>query len=309
MPIVLSASALLAAQTAESIVQDPVEFTQDICDAVNIPTDRKDQPYVGFAHNDSIGIEPSTYLPGLLDLKYHDPETQVWETYNVIVPNVVANNSDVNAEIYGATVTMEHNETPDGGVVFAINYEPFDEIKCIDGIVETPNGAHFQVVGSIHESNPEISMQIVPHDGSAEIESASLGNFFGAAEMVDQFQVEGQQTHFAEEYPQPNDGTFMLGDFYSLPLPENGIINFGSMESNMHQWQRFTDGERLEYEIRAHNWRPEFSGQTYPNWFEVHRVWQDFTEANSSNREDLPTWTFGYNLEGDIWNPTDPSRT
>lgn len=295
IPAIISASAALTApDILDAYNKDPQQVHMDICDFAGVPTERAVQQPIGMIHNEHIGVDPSTYLPGLLELKYHNTENDTWSLYNVVVPNVVANGSDVNAEMYGATVEASVTNVTNGDTLFTLQYEPMDEWRCVDGILETGNGAHFQVHGVIPFDRPEVHMSIVPNDDSSTIESASLGNFFGAIKNVDRLTLEDGKTIYAEDYPQPSDGNFQLGDFYSVPVPPASHIVYGNDDTDMQQWQRFTHADTLEIEVRSRHWRPEFGDDALDNWIEMQRVWQSFDEVDASGNQIYPVWSFGY---------------
>lgn len=298
IPSVISASAFLTApDIVEAYHKDPQQVHMDICDIAGISTKRADQQPIEMIHNEHIGVDPSTYLPGLLELKYHHPENDTWNLYNVVVPNVVANGSDVNAEMYGATVEANVTNATNGDTLFTLQYEPMDEWRCIDGVLETGNGAHFQVNGVIPAGEAEVHMSIIPNDDSSIIQKASLGNFFGAIKNVNEVILEGGETIRATEYPQPSDGNFQLGDFYTIPIPAESHIIFGNNEEGMQQWQRFTNAESLEIEIRSRHWRPEFGDDELDNWIEMQRVWQEFGEVDETGNQIYPVWSFGYTTD------------
>lgn len=293
-PSVITASALFVPPLVEVYAEEPHTVHMELCNIVDLPTERAEQPRIEMIHNQHIGVDPSTYLPGLLELKYHNPENDTWNLYNVVVPNVVANGSDVNAEMYGATVEASVTNATNGDTLFTLQYEPMDEWRCVDGILETGNGAHFQVNGIIPAGKAEVHMSIVPNEDSTTIERASLGNFFGAIKNVDRITLEDGETIYAEDYPQPSDGNFQLGDFYTVPVPPASHIVFGNDDADMQQWQRFTHADTLEIEVRSRHWRPEFGDDVLDNWIEMQRVWQNFGEVDAYGNQIYPVWSFGY---------------
>lgn len=268
-----------------------VQIGKDILHG-SIQTERRLQPDVGFANNGLIGITPSTVLPGVLETKYFNPESG-WQSYNVIVPNTKANGITVNAEIFGSDVTMQQQQSTNGDVNFEIQYAPMVGIHTIDRQLALGNDAHFKVEGAIPHDKPEMTLWISPEEDSAKITEASLGNFYGALEHVDTVSTSDGREKTTAQYPDPDDGNLKGGDFYSLPLPKEGTVSFwkNTVSPTMVQKQEFTNGERLDIEVRRHEWRPEFGHALKPKWLETVRVWQRF------KGDTLPKWKFSYKIE------------
>lgn len=270
-------------------------LTQLASNVTDIRTERQPQPDQGFVHNGHIGIEPSMYLPGVIDLKRLDKESETWKTYNVIVPDVVANGISTNAEIFGTRVHMEHTTSQNGDIDFAIQFEKMHGFRLIDEHHAYGNGAHFKIRGTIPAGKAEITTWIEPNEDSAPIEKASIANFFGAAEAVNTFVINETDEHHVSMYPKPNDGNFELGDFYTLPLSNaRGTLSFWNDRYNLVQYQRYTAAEVLNFEIRSHQWRPEYGNAEQDPWIETLRIWQPL------DGEHRPTWTFGYETVGSV---------
>ena len=269
--------------------------TQAVSDLKNVQTERSVQTDDSFVNNGIIGIRLSTYLPGVLDLERRNPRTNAWEGYNVIVPNVVAHNLENSTEIFNARTTMQQRIKPDGTVEFEIPYEKLQGLRVIDGQPIFGNGAHFKIVGEMRKDEPAVSISIVPNEDSAPIQNASLGNYFGAIKEVSEITI-GEQTLHVTDYPEPHDGNLKNGDFYSPEISQSGEIVFGNDDNLFEQSQSFTNANRLDFEVREHQWRPEFGKMKLKPWIETIRVWQ------TKVKNKFPVWKFG-------WRNNDPKPT
>ncbi len=246
--------------------------------------------------NGQIGIEQSTFLSGIIDLKYKDKETGEWVLYNNIIPEVTVKRNPNHAEMFGSKTTMQLiSNTPEMQEI-EIQYEKMQGRKKVGKHVFQGNGAHFKLIATIPSNKPEITFRVVQHDDSTPIDSVSLGNYFGAAQRVRYLEVNNEIIDTLTTYPTPRDGNFEIGDFYQFDAPNDGKVRFWSDGSNFIQTQsvgNVKDPITLEIEKRANPWRPEQSSQDHPYnpekpWLEMVRITQPYSPDK--------TWTFGYDL-------------
>jgi hypothetical protein len=238
----------------------------------DIQIEQLKQPDLGWVDNGKIRIAPSS-LPGVLDLKRYDPENGLWPTYNVIVPNAVANGIETSAELFNTQLTMTQGVNEHGDTTFEIQYEKMHGIRFVDGVISVGNDAHFKLVGIMPKDTSDVSIKLVPNDDSAPIKEFSLGNYYGSLENIDTVQVVGGKKYRTDDYPTPNDGNLIGGDWYPIVVPENGKIYFEKKGDTMRQYQEFTGAKRGDIENRSVEWRREFGDYKRKPWTEAVRIW------------------------------------